>query len=345
MSDNIHLSDITEAGDRATAGQSRAVNCKSSLNAVQLTAQSIESNTTLKPPVGVKPSDDRLAFYLQAAQASSTRRAYLSDLRHFEGWGGSVPAHPETVARYLADHAGHLAVSTLRRRVAALAWAHREVEIDDPTKAPIICKLMRGIERHHLSAQKQAAPLLVGHLQAIQRNLGTTRRDVRDRALLSVGFFGGLRGAELLSLRRSDVRMLDGRAELAIRRSKTDQVGRGRVVCIPRLEAELCPTSALERWISDGDAGHAWVFPGNARSNCHLSTRQLCRIIKRRVGQIGLDPNGYSTHSLRAGFVTSAATSEIDASVVARQTGHRSMASMGRYVRPDMKNLSRLLTP
>lgn len=345
MSDNFHLSDITEGEDQATAGDIRAVNCKSSLNAVQLTAQSTDSNGTPKSYGGLKTSDDRLAFYLEAAQASSTRRAYLSDLRHFEAWGGSVPALSETVARYLADHAGQLAVSTLRRRVAALAWAHREVEIDDPTKSPIIRKLMRGIERHHLSAQKQATPLLVGHLQAIQRSLGTTRRDVRDRALLSVGFFGGLRGAELLSLRRSDVRMLDGRAELIIRRSKTDQVGRGRVVCIPRLEAELCPTSALERWVGEGDAGHAWVFPANARSNGPLSTRQLGRIIKRRVSQIGLDPRGYSTHSLRAGFVTSAATSEIGAGVVARQTGHRSLASMGRYVRPDMKSLSRLLTP
>ncbi|MEO0830008.1 MAG: tyrosine-type recombinase/integrase, partial [Pseudomonadota bacterium] len=284
-------------------------------------------------------------FYLEAAQASSTRRAYLSDLRHFEGWGGSVPALPDIVARYLADHAGHLAVSTLKRRVAAIAWAHREVEIDDPTKAPMIRKLMRGIERHHLSAQKQAAPLLIGDLQAIERSLGNTQRDMRDRALLTVGFFGGLRGAELLALRRNDVRRFDMRTELMIRRSKTDQSGRGRSISIPKLEARLCPSVALARWLDEGDITQAWVFAGNARSDSPLSTRQLGRIIKRRVGQIGLDPSRYSTHSLRAGFVTSAATSEIDAGVVARQTGHRSMASMGRYVRPDAKSLSRLLDP
>ncbi len=98
--------------------------------------------------------------YLEAATRENTQRSYASALRHFEvEWGGHLPATPDSVARYLAEHAGNLSTNTLKHRLAALAGWHREHGFVDPTRAPLVRKVLKGIQTLHPSVEKQAEPL------------------------------------------------------------------------------------------------------------------------------------------------------------------------------------------
>jgi len=283
-------------------------------------------------------------FYLAQSQAQNTREAYRSDLEQFEAWGGTIQASPDQVASYLAENAATLAVSTLKRRVAAIAWAHKDQNQVDPTKSVLVKQVLKGIERHHGLKQKQAAPLLLETLEQIVAGLGTSRKDQRDKALLLVGFYGAFRGSELLNLRIEGCAFDERGALLHLAKSKTDQAARGRWVAIPRLSNMVCPTRALEDWVAECgyEAGPLFRPLNGAPSgkDSSLSVRSLSRVIQYRVNQIGLDPQGFSSHSLRAGFVTSQMNLGADANAIARQTGHRSLDILKRYDRPLMAGLS-----
>lgn len=153
--------------------------------------------------------------YLRAATRDNTRRSYQAAIEHFEShWGGFLPATAETIARYLADHADQHAVSTLRQRLAALSQWHVAQGFPDPTKAPLVRQVLRGIRTLHPTPPKQAAPLLLQHLQTAvacfeeearqareHHDLAALRRARRDSALLLLGFWRGFRGDELARLR------------------------------------------------------------------------------------------------------------------------------------------------
>jgi integrase len=281
-----------------------------------------------------------VAGYLAAALAPNTRRAYGFDLADFEVWGGHIPCSPEAVARYLAESAAILKPCTLRRRLAALAGAHHDLGAEDPTKHPLVRRVMHGIERTHGTAPRQAMPLLVQDPKRIIASLGDTPIDVRDRTLLLVGFFGALRRSELVTLTVENIDVTDKGVRLFIPKSKTDQTGKGRVVRLQLREDTLCPVEALKEWLRRRSVSEGYVFarPGSSVSSSvgHLTGDAVSLIVKRRVFAIGLDPARYSGHSMRAGFATSAALAGIDATLIARQTGHRSQQMVATYVRPDI---------
>lgn len=146
--------------------------------------------------------------YLEAANRENTQRSYASALRHFEvEWGGHLPATPDSVARYLADHAGELSTNTLRHRLAALAGWHHEHGFVDPTRAPLVRKVLKGIQTLHPSVEKQAEPLQLTRLAQVDDWLGAAiaaarergdhadeLRHRRDRSLILLGFWRGFRG-------------------------------------------------------------------------------------------------------------------------------------------------------
>jgi len=340
-SHNSHLSDLP----KAKRGVSQIADiCNSSLNAnKRRTAKTGEEERGSGEIVG-QNQPNPVDFYLSQSQAQNTRQAYLSDLEQFEAWGGTIPASSEQVASYLAENAAALAVSTLKRRVAALAWAHKDQGQVDPTKSVLVRQVLKGIERHHGLRQRQAVPLLLEHLEQIVEGLGPSWKDARDKALLLVGFYGAFRGSELLNLRVEDCAFDEEGALLHLVKSKTDQKARGRWVAIPRLSDAACPTGALEDWLNKcGYAGGAIFRPLNGAStdtSVPLSVRSLSRMIQQRVGHIGLNPKGFSSHSLRAGFVTSQMNLGTDANAIARQTGHRSLDILKRYDRPLTARLS-----
>ena len=152
------------------------------------------------------------------------------------------------VASYLAAHAERLSVATLSRRLAAIAKAHGAVA-SNPARSPLVKATMRGIMRRHKVPPRQAKPLLRNELFALLAQTGTGLKDVRDRALLLVGFAGGFRRSELVGLDKEDIEMVKEGLVIHLRRSKTDQCGTGRQVAIPFGRTRWCAVAALSEWL------------------------------------------------------------------------------------------------
>lgn len=278
-----------------------------------------------------------LLDYLQAATPLNTRRAYASDLRHFQAWGGRIPASEVMVAEYLAAHADQLAPATLARRLAAIAKAHRVHGLPSPTGSALVRATLRGIRRVHGRPPRQAAPLLPDDLRAIVSTLGDDLRDLRDRALLLIGFAGAFRRSELVAIDCRDIEWVSEGILITLRRSKTDQEGRGRRVAIPKVQGPLCPVRALKVWLSAARIAEGPVFrPIDRHKNVSmraLTPDAVARVIKARVAATRLNPERHSGHSLRAGLATSAAAAGVPSWKIREQTGHASDAVLAHYIR------------
>lgn len=282
--------------------------------------------------------------YVASAVADSTRRAYAADLRHFRGWGGRVPATSAMVARYLAAFAGKVKASTLNRRLAAIASAHTVLGKPSPTRSELVQTTMRGIRRIHGSAQRQAKPISIEMLRVLakpQRHLDSMR-DLRDRALLVVGFAGGFRRSELARLKPENLAFDAQGVTVALLRSKTDQQGKGRVVALPQGPGRMCPVKLLKSWtqllrrVAPDEVDTKPLFrrvDRYGKIGGGLSGAAVGGVMRRRMRDCGLDPTGFSAHSLRSGLVTAAARVGVPTWAIQRQTGHRSESAVHRYIR------------
>ncbi|MFO6464192.1 site-specific integrase [Jannaschia sp. KMU-145] len=283
------------------------------------------------------PADARLQELISASLSENTKRAYMGDLTHFRDAGGELPASPEGVALYLSAFAGELAVSTLTRRVATLGKVHKANDWPNPCQTELVKSVMRGIQRTHGRNQHQAKPLCREDLFMVLDAMGLTRRDIRDRALLLTGFAGGFRRSELVGLNWADLSEVREGMVIALRRSKTDQTGVGRKVGVPLGRTRHCPVRALLAWRDvSGDIGQAVFRPVDWQDRTQvtrLSGEAVPIILRKRMAAAGLDPTGFSGHSLRAGFATSAAKAGVASYKIKQQTGHKSDAMLGRYIR------------
>jgi integrase len=286
---------------------------------------------------GMTPVDERVASLVRDSLADNTRRAYLSDLAHFETWGGQVPATDELIASYLAAHAETLSSATLQRRVASLSKAHRALGLLNPTQSELVKAVLRGIKRNHGGALKQAKAVLRDDLLLVLDTIGDGLKDARDKALLLIGFAGGFRRSELVGLNDADIELVRQGIIIHLRRSKTDQEGVGRKLGIPFGRTRHCPVTAVEQWRTRSGIAEGALFRPVDRhgvvSNQRLSGEGVALVIKERVAAVGIDPLGYSGHSLRAGLATSAAQSGAPAWKIRQQTGHASDAMLARYIR------------
>jgi integrase len=280
---------------------------------------------------------DAVARYVRASLAENTRRAYVSDLRHFETWGGSVPTNPETVAAYLAAHADSLSVATLVRRLASLSKAHQALGVPNPIRSELVRMTMHGIKRIRRCAQRQAKPLLRDDLVRTLEAMGDRLKDLRDRALLLIGFAGALRRSELVALDAADITRVPLGLVLLFRQCKTDQDGKGHEIPIPNSRSRWCPVTALGAWVAASGITEGAVFrPVDRHGNvdgARLSGEAVSVMVRRRLAAAGLDPTGYSGHSLRAGFATSAAQAGIPTWRIRKQTRRASDLMLARYIR------------
>ena len=269
--------------------------------------------------------------------SSSTRTAYASDLKHFGEWGGTLPAMPETVAAYIAAYAGKLAVATITRRVATLSKAHQVMAGSNPCQSELVKATLQGLRRKHGTAQKQAKALTVQDLFVVLDRMGEGLKDARDRALLLLGFAGGFRRSELVGLCLADIELVRQGIIIALRHSKTDQEGAGRKIGIPCGRTRHCPVAAVTDWLTRSGITQGPIFRPINR-HCQLQPERLSgdavsEIIRQRLAAAGIDPEGYSGHSLRAGFATSAAQAGASTLKIRAQTGHASDAMLNRYIR------------
>lgn len=278
-----------------------------------------------------------IAGFVRDSLSDNSRKAYASDLARFEAWGGAIPATSELIAEYLADHAETHTVASLVRWLTSLKKAHRARGIVDPTDSELVKAVVRGIRRRNGSKPDQAKPLLREDLFAVLDSLGHGIKADRDRALLLIGFAGGFRRSELVGLNVADIESVKQGIVITIIRSKTDQHGIGRKLGIPYARGRHCPVAALNQWRSNSEIVEGPLFRPVTRHGqivpTRLSGEAVALVIKQRLAAIGFETALYSGHSLRAGFVTSAAQAGVSSWKIREQTGHRSEAMLARYIR------------
>lgn len=252
--------------------------------------------------------------YLQAATSDNTRKAYRSDIRHYENWGGRLPATPELIVRYLESFATLLNARTLARRLVAFRHWHTYQGFTDPTAHPAVQKTMIGIARTHGTPKNKARAMTTEELTIIAAYFEheESLSAIRDNALLQIGFFGAFRRSELVAIQYEHITWDKEGVEILIPFSKTDQTHEGQYCAIPNGNHQLCAVRALKRWLELSDILSGAVFRrvtlGKHVGNKALTPLSINHILKHRANQAGLTSiERLSSHSLRRGLATSAA--------------------------------------
>ena len=288
--------------------------------------------------------------YLQAAVRENTRRSYRAAVEHFEvTWGGFLPATAESIARYLADYAGEHSINTLKQRLAALGQWHASQGFADPTKAPLVRQMIKGIRSLHPTQPRQAAPLLLQHLQGavahLEREAAHAQhsqdmpgllRARRDSALLLLGFWKGFRGDELARLRIEHIQAQAGVGlSIYLPQSKADRQALGVHHKAPALKV-LCPVQAYLRWLEVAGIAYGPVFRkldrwGNLGEHA-LNSNSLIGLLRRIFERSGVPAALYTGHSLRRGFATWATASGWDLKALMSHVGWKDAKSAMRYI-------------
>ena len=300
----------------------------------------VSDNTLVPAGAELEKSRRATAEFLAAAKAEATRRAYAADWRDFKFWAArneidALPATPENVAVYLSSLATTgRKLSTIRRRCAAIAHAHQQAGHDNPAAHTGVRATLEGIARTIGSAPVKKAALTSQTLERVIRKIPTDLPGLRDRALILIGFAGALRRSELVALDVADVARHPKGIVLTIRKSKTDQAGAGKTKAIPHGK-RLKPVEALDAWLAASKIAAGPLFRGVCALKVgpdRLCTTQVARIIKARVRAAGLDSRTFSGHSLRSGFITSAADAGAPLQSIADHAGHEKLDTTLGYV-------------
>lgn len=289
--------------------------------------------------------------YIAAATRANTRRSYRSAVEHYESeWGGFLPATADSLARYLTAYAGQLSINTLKLRLAGLAQWHIEQGFPDPTKAPMVRKVLKGIRELHPEQAKQATPLQLHQLEQVDAWLShqeanakvigdqaTLIRSRRDKALLLLGFWRAFRSDELCRLRLENSEIVPGQGlELYLHRSKGDRKNDGTRYKVPALK-RLCPVIAYQRWMEVVGRSKGPVFCAIDRwgkvSDRPLHPNSVIPLLRELLQKSGIEGSEqYSSHSLRRGFATWASMNGWDMKALMTYVGWRDVKSALRYV-------------
>ena len=282
------------------------------------------------------------ARFSRAEKAGATRKAYATDYRLFCQWCDpralcTMPASVETVAAYLAFEAENgCRASTIARRCAAIRYAHKIAGHESPTATESVKATVRGIRRSLGTAPTRKAPATANLVLAMVAGAGSDPKALRDRALALLGFAGAFRRSELVALDVSDLQETEAGLIVTVRRSKTDQEGQGRMVAIVR-GSIACPVHAVRNWLDAAKIENGPLFrpvaKGGKIMDGRLSDKQVSRTIKAFAARLGLDDAAFGGHSLRSGFLTSAAARGASIFKMADQSGHKSMDTLRGYVR------------
>jgi integrase len=284
--------------------------------------------------------------YQAAADAPATLRAYAADLANFKAWCEAhsfqpMPAGPETVGAYLAAAGLGYALPTLRRRVAAIARAHRIAKHPLDTRHPAIRETLRGIARMHGEPARRSAAIMTEEIKRLVAVCGDDLVGVRDRALFLVCFAGAFRRAELVGLDVAHVTPTNAGLRVMIPRSKTDKAGEGAEIGIARGTMEAtCPVRALRTWLRAADLRDGAIFRRITRwgtvGRKRLSPDAVRQILSKRAAAAGLRGTLFepvTPHGMRAGFITTAYTNGVPDEEIMGHSRHRSLTTMRSYIR------------
>ena len=271
---------------------------------------------------------------LRSSKAENTLRAYKADFRDFSLFCNqnglkSMPTDPKIITIYITHLSKTSKFSTLKRRLASISVIHKLNGHYLDTKHPIITENLLGIRRVKGTYQKAKKPILINDLKLIINAINQDKKsknNQKNKALILVGFAGGFRRSELVSLEYEDIEFVKEGVKIFVKRSKTDQSGEGMTKAIPYFtNSEFCPVKTLKKLIAQRNIKSGRIFD--------MSDKNVSLIIKKYVELAGLDPNKYSGHSLRSGFATSTAELGAEERSIMAMTGHKTTQMVRRYIK------------
>jgi site-specific recombinase XerD len=293
-------------------------------------------------PAQLTEATQRAGGFAKAEKAPNTRKAYRTDFAIFQAWCAehgvvALPASPETVAAFIATEAERgTKASTIQRRMAAIRYAHKLAGLPIPTDDERVRATARGIRRTIGTAATKKAPATSDKLLAMVAIQDSSMASLRDRALLLLGFAGAFRRSELVALDVADIVETAEGLRVTIRHSKTDQEGSGATIAIVR-GSVACPVAALKTWLATAAISEGPLFrrvnKGDRVLPNRLTAQSVALIVKARAKRIGLKPEDFSGHSLRAGFLTSAAKRGASVFKMMDVSRHRNIDTLKGYVR------------
>ena len=296
----------------------------------------------------IKALQEETLLNLQSSKAINTVRAYKSDFKDFclfcaQNGFKSLPSEPKIVSLYLTYLSTKDAkMSTLKRRLVSIGVIHKLKGFYLDTKHPSIIENIMGIKRRKGSIQKGKKPILISNLKVlinvIDEKINEEIKKLRDRTIILIGFSGGFRRNEIVSLDYDDLDFVPEGVKIDIRRSKTDQFGEGSVKALPYFDnPKYCPVMSLKKWISISEINSGSLFrrflKGSKLSEKRLSDQTVALLIKEYLQLAGIDSKNYSGHSLRSGFATSAAEAGAEERSIMAMTGHKSTEMVRRYIK------------
>ena len=296
----------------------------------------------------IKALQEETLLNLKNSKANNTVRAYKSDFNDFslfcaQNGFKSLPSEAKIVSLYLT----HLStkdfkMSTLKRRLVSIGIIHKLKGHYLDTKHPIILENVMGIKRRKGSVQRGKKPILINDLikviNVIDEELGNEIKKSRDRSIILIGFSGGFRRNEIVSLDYQDLDFVSEGLKINLKKSKTDQFGEGSVKALPYFNnTQYCPVISLKKWINISNINSGPLFRRFSKSfnlsNNRLTDQTVALLIKKYLTLAGINSKNYSGHSLRSGFATSAANAGAEERSIMAMTGHKSPEMVRRYIK------------
>ena len=296
----------------------------------------------------IKALQEETLLNLQSSKANNTVRAYRSDFNDFglfcsQNGFKSLPSEPKIVSLYLTYlSTKEFKISTLKRRLVSIGVIHKLKGHYLDTKHPSIIENIMGIKRRKGSIQEGKKPILISTLKqiidVIDKQNKQEIKKFRDRSIILIGFSGGFRRKEIVSLNYDDLDFVPEGLKINLRRSKTDQFGKGFTKALPYFDnSQYCPVVSLKKCIEISKIKSGAVFRrftrGSKLSENRLTDQTVALLIKEYLKLTGIDSKNYSGHSLRSGFATSAAESGAEERSIMAMTGHKSTEMVRRYIK------------
>ena len=296
----------------------------------------------------IKALQEETLLNLQNSKANNTVRAYKSDFNDFgifcaQNGFKSLPSDPKIVSLYLTYlSTKNVKMSTLKRRLVSIGVIHKLKGHYLDTKHPAIIENIMGIKRRKGSLQKAKKPILINSLKKIINVIDQEKKEeikkLRDRSIILIGFSGGFRRNEIVSIDYDDLDFVPEGLKISIRRSKTDQFGEGFTKALPYFDnSQYCPVVSLKKLLDLSKINTGPVFrrfiKGSKLSEYRLTDQTVALLIKKYINLAGIDSRNYSGHSLRSGFATSAADSGVEERNIMAMTGHKSAEMVRRYIK------------
>ena len=296
----------------------------------------------------IKALQDETLINLKNSKAINTVKAYKSDFKDFalfciKNGLKPLPSEPKIVSLYITYLSSKDAkMSTLKRRIVSIGVIHKLKGHYLDTKHPSIIENMMGIKRRKGSIQIGKKPILINHLKSIIKVMDEQKKPeikkFRDKSIILIGFSGGFRRNEIVSLDYEDLDFVNEGLKITIRRSKTDQFGVGSIKGLPYFDnTKYCPVLTLKHWVEISKIKSGPLFrrfsKGSNLSEKRLTDQSVALLIKEYLDLAGIDSKNYSGHSLRSGFATTTAESGADERSIMAMTGHKSTEMVRRYIK------------